>query len=403
MRILQCYWSLDPALGGISEAVRQACLGLPELGHTAEVVCLDKPDAPWLRHYPAQVYALGPPKLVVRGASLQPYGYSRRFIRWMRANAANYDAIIVEGLWQFTGLGTWLALRRSTTPYFVWIHSMLDPWFNDEYPIKRIKKRVYWLLVEYKVLRDARAVLYYSESERAVARQSFRPYRVKEEAFAGLAISVPSGDTHHQQQLFLSRYPELRNRRLVLFLGRIHPKKGCDLLIEAFARVSHIDPSLHLVLAGPDPVDWRQELQKRVKELGLESKVTWTGMLSGDNKWGALHCAEVFVLPSHTEGFPVAVIEALACSVPVLITDKVHIWPEVKATGGGFIARDDLGGVTELLETWLELTDGQRESMRLKAYEGYNERFARSAVLEKLVYVLRTLGVSDHSSNGQKL
>jgi hypothetical protein len=127
MRIIRCVWSLNPALGGVQEAIRQACLGLPALGHSVEVACLDEPDAPWLRGFPAKVHALGPPGLALRGASLMPYGYSGRFVRWMRAHARNYDAVVVDGLWQFTSVGTWLALRKSEVPYFVCAHSMLDP------------------------------------------------------------------------------------------------------------------------------------------------------------------------------------------------------------------------------------------------------------------------------------
>ena len=393
MRLLRCIWSLNPALGGPQEAVRQGCLGLPELGHSVEVVCLDDPNAPWLRDYPAKVHALGSPRLTFRANSRESYGFSRRFLRWMREHAEDYDAVIVEGVWQFTGLGTWLALRGKATPYFIWVHNMLSPWFR-QYPIKNLKKWLYWLLVGHKILRDARAAIYFSEIESTLARRSFWPYQAKE-AFAGLAIGVPSGDPQHQQHMFLERFPALRNKRQILFMGRLHRVKGCDLLIEAFAKVAHLDSSLHLVFAGPDQMGWQHELQKRVMELGLESRITWTGMLSGDVKWGSLQCADVFVLPSHTEGFPVGVIEALACGVPVLISDKVYIWQEVQATGGAFVAKDDLEGTTRLLENWLQLTSDERKSIKRRAVEGYTKQFSRPAILKELVSTLRHSGVQE--------
>jgi glycosyltransferase involved in cell wall biosynthesis len=370
------------------------------LGHSVEVACLDEPDAPWLLNYPARVHALGPPGLTLRGASLIPYGYSGRFVRWMRANAKNYDAIIVDGLWQFTSLGTWLALHKSAVPYFACTHSMLDPWFKRRYPYKHLKKWLYWTLFERRVLRDARAVLYISETEKAFGRQTFRSYRVKEELSAGLAIGEPPEHSGYQRKLFLDAFPELRDKRLLLFLGRIHPVKGCDLLVEALAKVSREDPSLHLVLAGPDQVGWRRELQERVAELRLGTRVTWTGMLSGDIKWGALRCAEVFVLPSHTEGYPVAVIESMACGTPVLISDKVGIWREIQEAGGAFVAGDDLEGTTKLLESWLGLTPEERVDMGHRAAEGYARRFAPSVVNERFVSVLRGLGVGERSRAG---
>jgi glycosyltransferase involved in cell wall biosynthesis len=396
MKLLRCISSLNPALGGPQEAVRQGCLGLPDLGHSVEVVCLDEPEAPWLLDYPATVHALGPTKPTLRTTLSQPYRVSVRFVRWMHAHAETYDAVIIEGVWQFVGLGTQLALRGKTTPYFIWTHSMLDPWFRQDSAIKHFKKWLYWLLIEYRVLRDARAILFFAESERALAQQSFWPWPYQTRAaFAGVAVGMPPGDPRHQRHVFLRKFPQLQSKRLLLFLGRIHPKKGCDLLIEAFAKVSRVDPSLHLVFAGSDQVGWQRELQKQVVDLELESRVTWTGMLTGDIKWGALHCAEASVLPSHTEGFPVAVIESMACGVPVLISNKVYIWPEVQATGGAFVARDDLEGTTDLLDRWVRLIPDERKSMKLRAVEGYTRHFARSVVLERFISVLRDLGVKE--------
>jgi glycosyltransferase involved in cell wall biosynthesis len=392
MKLLRSIRTLDPSLGGSVEAVRQVCSGLPELGHSVEVVCLDAPDAPWLRDFPTRVHALGPAK--------GTYGYSRRFIPWMRDHAERYDAVVVDGVWQFHGWGSWLALRRSETPYFVHPHGMLDPWFKRKYPLKHIKKWAYWMLAEYRVLRDARAVLYTCEQERVLAQRSFWPYQAKE-AVAGLGIETPTGNPNYQRQSFFNRFPELRDKRLILFVGRIHPKKGCDLLLEAFARVSHRDSTVHLVLVGPDRDGWQRKLQRQVVEPGLKHRITWAGMLSGDVKWGAFHAAEVFALPSHSENFGFVVAEAMACGAPVLISDKVNIWPEVEATGGGFVASDDLSGATELLERWLRLTPDEREKTRRRSQEGFAERFALHATLERFVSVLRALGVREGSGRGR--
>ena len=124
-------------------------------------------------------------------------------------------------------------------------------------------------------------------------------------------------------------------------------------------------------------------------------------MLSGDVKWGALHAAEVFALPSHAEGFPIAAIEAMACGVPVLISNKVNIWTEIQATGGAFVARDDLSGVTELLGGWLRLSSDERKSLRRKAYEGYIKQFAPSGILKRFVSELQALGVVESSGGEQ--
>jgi glycosyltransferase involved in cell wall biosynthesis len=130
-------------------------------------------------------------------------------------------------------------------------------------------------------------------------------------------------------------------------------------------------------------------LQKRVVELGLESRVTFTGTLSGDDKWGALHAAEALVLPSRSDGFPVTVLEAMACGVPVLLSNTVNIWPQVVESEGGFVAASGLEGVTELLERWLYLTPDERETMKYRVQEGYTKQFAASAALERLISALQ--------------
>jgi glycosyltransferase involved in cell wall biosynthesis len=392
MKILRCIRSLDPSLGGTVELLRQACLGLSELGHSVEVVCLDPPEAPWLHSFPARVHALGPAKGL--------YGFSRRYVGWMRDHAEEYEAIIIDGLWQFTGWGGWLALRKSPIPYFIYTHGMLDPWFKSEYPLKHLKKWVYWILAEYWVLRGARAVLYTCEQERLRARRSISPYQATE-VVAVPGIQVPAGDSRHQLQLFLDRFPDLRGKRLILFVGRLHRIKGCDLLVDAFAAVCHVDPLLHLVFVGPDRTGQRQELERRAVELGLEGRVTYTGALAGELKWGAYRAAEVLILPSHSENFGLVVVEAMACGVPVLISDRVNIWQEVAATGGGFVASDDLDGTTILLQRWLKLTSDEREIMSSKACEGFVETFSPQTAHERFSSILYSFGSTKATVNNR--
>jgi glycosyltransferase involved in cell wall biosynthesis len=392
MKVLRCCVSLDPELGGSVEAIRQACLGLPMLGHTVEVACADAPEAPWLQTFPGHVYALGP--------AVGTYGYTRRFVPWLRKHADNYDAVVIDGVWGFPGLAAWLALRKSRTPYFVYTHGMLDPWFKRRYPLKHIKKWVYWILALYWILRDARAVIYTGEQERVLSRESFFwPPRVRE-VVAGLGVYDPPGDSLSQREMFFGLFPELRDKRIVLFMSRIHPKKGCDLLIEAFAKTSIREEGIHLVLVGPDQIGWQQELHRRVEKLGLESRVTWTGMLSGDAKWGAFRAAEVFILPSHAENFGLVIAEAMACGVPVLTTDKVNIWREIEASGGGFISCDSLHGVTELLERWLRLTADERESMAHRAREGFDKEFSLHVAVQKFISVIRASLQESNDNSG---
>jgi glycosyltransferase involved in cell wall biosynthesis len=380
MRYLHLISSLDPAGGGPAEGVLALTEAGLRQGHDIEIATLDAPGTSWQRGLRCEVHQLGP-------ARLGAYCYSPRLLPWLRRAAANYDAVVVHGLWQYQGLATWRALRGAATPYFVFTHGMLDPWFKRTYPRKHLKKLLYWPWAEYRVLRDARAVLFTCEQEKLLARQSFAMYRVNE-ALAPFGSPEPEGDGSRQRDAFLAAWPELQGRRILLFLGRIHPKKGCDLLIEAFARSCSQHHNVQLVMAGPDTAGWGTELRHRAAAMGLRN-VTWTGMLGGDLKWGALRAADAFVLPSHQENFGVAVTEALSCGVPVLISREVNIWREIDDAAAGLVADDTLAGTTELLRRWLHLDPVARQRLSRNGQQLFRSRFHIDAAARSLTQVLQ--------------
>jgi len=371
MRILDIISSVNPAGGGPVEGLKQHADVLGKRGINMEVASLDDPGAPWVRDFPRKLYPLGPSRFPTKWLN---YPYSPRFVPWLRAHVQNYDAVIVHGLWQYHGFATWRVLRDSRIPYYVFTHGMLDPWFKHTYPLKHLKKWLYWPWADYRVLRDAKAVLFTCEEERILARQSFWLYRCREEV-VGYGTTSVAGDAELQRELFFQEFPSTRGKRPLLFLSRIHPKKGCDLLIEAFARVAQQDPALHLVMAGPDQLGWQDKLKAQAEARGIADRITWTGMLSGDLKWGAYRAADAFVLPSHQENFGIVVAEALACGVPVLISDKVNIWREIRSTGAGLVADDSIEGTLSLLQTWLDTSDQERQQMRRDAQACFESNF----------------------------
>jgi glycosyltransferase involved in cell wall biosynthesis len=382
VKILHVIRSVDPVGGGPTESIRQLGTSLASVGHRIEVASLDSPDATHLKQFPLPIYALGP------GTS--KYAFSTRLVPWLRANHSHYDAVVVNGIWQFHSFAVWRTLRNSSTPYVVFTHGMLDPWFKKRYPVKHVKKWMYWPWAEYRVLRDAQAVLFTCEEERVLARKSFWLYRCNE-VVVNYGTAKPTGDPQREQQEFFSRYPELRGKKLALFMGRIHPKKGCDLLIEAFAKTLAPQPGWHMVIAGPDQVGWQKKLNHRAEQLGIASRITWTGMISGAIKWGALRAAEVFVLPSHQENFGIVVAEALAAGLPALISNKVNIWREIQADGAGIVAEDSLSGTCEFFRSYLDLSEEKKLAMRQLARQCFEHRFEIKKAAETLQAVLASV------------
>jgi glycosyltransferase involved in cell wall biosynthesis len=384
LKILHVTSSMDPRGGGVAEAIRQLAPALLRAGHANEVATVDDPSADYLQGLPFPVHALGPSRSSYqRAPGIEP---------WLREHAGGFDCVISHGLWQHQGLAAWRACRATGTARFVFPHGMLDPWFKRAYPRKHLKKWVYWLLAEYHILRSARAVFFTCAEEQRLARESFWLYSATE-AIAPLGIADPPADAEAQREAFLSAYPELRGQRFVLFLGRVHPKKGCDLLLEAWARSGTGLANERLVIAGPgDPV-YMNLLRESAAH--WPQPPLWTGMLTGSVKWGALRAADAFILPSHQENFGLATVEALACGCPVLLSDKVNIWREIEEDGAGLIAADTAEGAGCLLAQWRDWTPAARAGYATNARASFASRFQIDRAAAGLVSQLRAFGVAN--------
>jgi glycosyltransferase involved in cell wall biosynthesis len=380
LNLLHVIRSLDARGGGPQEGLKQIVLEMDRAGWGSEVASLDAPDELSSLSFPAMINGLGP----ARGG----YGYAPGAVRWLRANAPRFDAVVVHGLWQYHGLATWRALQGLNVPYFVFPHGMLDPWFRRTYPMKHAKKWLYWPWAEYRVLRDATNVLFTCEQERLLARDSFWLYRVNE-AVAGFGIEPPKTDETTDRQAFLDAFPALKGKRLLLYLSRVHPKKGCDLLVQAFAATA-AEHDLHLVMAGPEDSDWGGELRQLAANLGIADRLTWTGMLTGQVKWGAYHASEAFILPSHQENFGIVVAEALALRRPVLISDQVNIYQEIKAASAGFVAKDTLEGTIGLIRGWVTTDEDSRSAMADRAIDCFVQHFHIRASAARLRTIVQT-------------
>jgi glycosyltransferase involved in cell wall biosynthesis len=379
VKILQMVHTLDPSVGGVASAVLSLSRGLENRGHKIDIVTLDEPASPWLADADLTVHTLGP--------GLTRYRYSKSLLPWLREHGRDYDSVIVHGLWQYLSLAAWRFFRSTSIPYYVFPHGMLDPWFKKTYPIKHLKKWLYWPWAEYRVLRDATAVIFTSEEEQVQARESFWLYRCREKV-SPLGVESPPPIPLQAKERFLASYPQLRETRVLLFLGRLHPKKGCDILIEALPRHSDSALPLSLVLAGPDQVGWEKDLRTRVAQLDMAPRIVFTGMLQGEMKQGALASADAFILPSHQENFGMSVVEALAVGLPVLISERVNIWREIDADRAGYVESDDLPGTTRLIERWIQTSPAARETMRANAHQCFTRRFEINRAVDSLLQVL---------------
>ena len=341
MRLLHVVHSCNPLAGGVAEAVNRLAEASLRVAHEAEIATCDEPSAPFLEELDVAAKGFGP-------ASDSSYHSCPSLGDWLMDSASGFDALVSHGLWQYPSVAVRKAARKADKPYFVYPHGMLDPWFKSHYPWKHIKKTFFWWFRQARILRDAKAVCFTTDEERRLARGTFLPYRCNE-VVTGLGVAEPSLDSDAQKKAFNEKFPFLRNKRTLLFLGRIHRKKGIDLLLQAFEELSTADD--HLVVAGPKEDGFFAE--ELVRASGrFADRITWAGMIRDDLKWGALRVADALILPSHQENFGMVVAEALAVGTPVLITDKVNLWREVVDDRAGKVSTDDLSGIRALMREW---------------------------------------------------
>lgn len=339
MKILRVTTSMAPAFGGPPHGIRASIQALAEMGVANEVVCCDAPEAEWIGCDSFPLHALGPGRF--------GYSFSPRLLPWLKKNASRFDAVVVHGMWQWPGL----AVVCSRVPrFFLMPHGMLDPWFQAD-PSRRgkaVRNLFYWWIAERRVVNGAAGLFFTCQEEMRLAATTFGGYLPKQTLNIGYGIQSPPDFTENMRKAFLEKLPRVAGRQYLLFLGRIHPKKGVDLLVEAFLRSrENRSTDWDLVIAGPG---WDSAYGAEVKAwIGGDSRIHATGLLEGDSKWGAMHGCEAFVLPSHQENFGIAVAEALGCNKPVLISDKVNIWREIAADGAGLAAEDSTDGTAHLL------------------------------------------------------
>jgi glycosyltransferase involved in cell wall biosynthesis len=386
MRILRLIGSMDPLTGGPCQGIRNSIAALTKLNVYNEVVCLDAPNAAYLGTDPFPIHTLGPGK--------SPWRYSPKLLPWLLEQLPKFDVLIVHGLWLYPSYAARLARQkleqqRANHPeiriprLFIMPHGMLDPWFQEAETrrLKAIRNWFYWKLIEHKVVRDADGLLFTSETELQMARLPFRPYQPKQEVNVGYGIQEPPAYTPSMNEAFREHYPDLDKVPYLLFIGRIHEKKGVDLLLKAYATLLEQQPQgdfPNVVIAGPgSDTTFGVKLRQFVAETPtLQQRVYFTGMLTGLAKWGAFYGCEAFILPSHQENFGIAVVEAMACKKPVLISNQVNIWREIEAGGGGIIADNTSEGVKTLLQNWMKLSPQKKKAMGQQAQKTFAYNFA---------------------------
>jgi len=377
MKVLQVIPSVGPLRGGPSFAVRSIASGLAACGLETHVATTDD-NGPGRR----LDVEFGRPRqengatywYFPRQSSF--YLYSAPFTGWMWRHAADYQLIHIHAVFSYcSNMAAYIAYTLGV-PYVVRPLGVLNRWGMEER--RPWLKRLSFALIERHLLKNAAFIHYTAEQERIEAAQcgvDDRPVIIPN------PVEPPNANGAKGELRRL--YPELQSKRIALFLSRIDRKKGLDLLIPAFAGVLREIPDAALVIAGDGDAALARSLRERCRALGIEKSVYWPGFLSGPAKAAALADADVFVLPSYSENFGIAVIEAMALGVPVILTDQVGVCREVAAGNAGLVTAPEIDPLRHALVRLLT-DDAARAEIGRNGAALARSQFSPPVVLKKL-------------------
>lgn len=392
MRILFVIPALSAVYGGPSKVAVECVAAMARRGMAVDLITTNAngsdnleiacPDS-WLEK--SEGYRLR----YFRRLGRTEYKFSTALVAWLWRRVRDYDAVLISSNFNFPVLATALACRASRVPYLITPHGMLEPW---ALAYKARKKKLYYRCVERPlVLRGASAI-------QALNRNEAENIRKLE--LGPPVVTLPNGVDRHEaeavadsdKEAFLSRFPQARDKTLILFLHRIDPKKGLDLLAQAFAKIQARFPRAHVVVAGPDNIGFAGVARGFFATAGVsDDAFTFTGMLEGPAKHGAFAASSVFVLPSYSEGFSMAVLEAMAAGLPCVITTACN-FPEAGEAGVAKVVPAESVAFADALE---ELLASPTEAVEMgrRARELILKDYTWNSIAERLVKLLETMVV----------
>ena len=351
MKVLQVVPSLAPEWGGPVKVVNELAGALEAIGVSSEIISaqgrrVGNPETV-TNDIPIHLFETGP---LARLWTAHTPGLKKTLAR----KIPDFDLVHIQELWHYPGYIASKIARSRNVPYIVTIHGELNEWNLQQ---KRLKKQIYMTAIQRGILQKSAALHAITQAESNRIRQleietpvAMIPNGIHTEEFENLP----------DRSQFVSRYPELENRLIVLFLGRIQQKKGLDILAQAFGNLVRTRHDVRLVVAGPDEDNTLTEIKTILKSQGALEKAVFPGMLTGEQKLEALSAADIFALTSYSEGFSVALLEALSAGLPLVITDECN-FPEVGDSRAGFVVRPNDSETASALMSLLDSADLRRE------------------------------------------
>lgn len=377
-KILRIISSLDPKFGGPVKGIIETSKQMIDYGFDVHILTLDKKK---FNYSKIKIHN-------INSFVFDKYKFSLELIGWLKKNRYKYDLFILHGLWQFQTLAARIFLKNK---YVVFAHGQLDPFFKLNL-IKRIKKQLYWKIIEKKNLLNSKSLLVTSLGEMNSLDKTYVNTSNIKKKIIKYGIYKKKINEKKVLKKFYLKFPELKKKDFYLFLGRFHEKKGCEIIINSI-KIMKKKFNSKILLAGPiNKTKYEKKLLKLIKKNRLEEIIFFSNALYGDEKWGAIKASKAMLLPSHGENFGISLVESLSLKKPVITTDKVNISNIIKKFNAGLIAKNNLFNFKEKLKEF-ENFDKKKISLFSKnALNCFNKNFdlknkdnSFSKTLEKII------------------
>ncbi len=376
VKLLRIISTLDPKYGGPSKAIIDNSLYLVSKGIKVDIITNDLKNS--------YFYKNSKIKIINIGKKYFSKSFNPLLFFWILKNKHKYNRFIVHGIWELNTIVANLLLKNN---YYVFTHGQLDPYFQSE-KLNTLKKKIYWFFIEQKNLINSKSLLLTSVNEKRLLNNTFVNTKNIKKTVVEYGIKKPKINIKKLEKKFYTSFKILRNKKFFLYLGRFHKKKGCEILLKSMKMILSKNKKIYLLMAGPSN-DYKTDLIKLSKKLGIEKNIIWSDFLKTDLKWASILRCEAMVLSSHGENFGISIIESLAMSRPVLITNKVNTANYIKKTSSGFVSDDKINGFYKILRNFIKLSNKSKMKMRFNALNCYIKYFNLVNSNNKLISLLK--------------
>ena len=362
IRILRIISSLNPKYGGPSKTIIDSSLNLIREGFDVDILTHDSKKNIYIKNKEIN--------FINKGPAFGTYRFNIKLFLWLLKKRNLYDIFIVHGIWEFNTLICRFLLKNN---YFIFTHGQLDPFFKKQI-LKKIKKQVYWWLFEKKNLLKSKSLLLTSENEKKLLENTFVNTKKIKKTVIHYGINKTKFNKKKCLKIFYKKFPQLKNKKFFLYLGRFHEKKGCEILIRSIKKLINNNMNTFVLMAGPQN-SYKDNLKELTKRYNLTNNFFWSDIILKDMKWGAISASEAMVLSSHGENFGVSLVESLSCSKPVLTTNKVNIYREIDRFKAGFVSNNNVNSFFKILNKFKKLKKNKIIEMKKNSLKCFESNF----------------------------